>query len=142
MRPTDWTRILAAYRTPILSRSLFELSVTLLPFLTIWALAWWALSISAGLAVALALVNAAFLVRLFMIQHDCGHGAFFAERRWNDWLGRVLGVLTLTPYDVWRKNHSVHHATTGNLDRRGTGDLARDCRPQRTGDRITEAGPA
>lgn len=123
MRPTDWTRILAAYRTPILSRSLFELTVTLLPFLTIWALAWSALSISPGLAVALALVNAAFLVRLFMIQHDCGHGAFFAERRWNDGLGRVLGVLTLTPYDVWRKNHSVHHATTGNLDRRGTGDL-------------------
>jgi len=123
LRPTDWTRILAAYRAPILSRSLFELAVTLLPFLAIWALAWAALSVSAWLAVALALVNAGFLVRLFMIQHDCGHGSFFKDRRWNDWLGRFLGVLTLTPYDVWRKNHSVHHATTGNLDRRGTGDM-------------------
>ncbi len=123
MRPNDWTRILAAYRAPILSRSLFELAVTLFPFLTIWALAWWALSISPWLAVVLALVNAGFLVRLFMIQHDCGHGSFFKERRWNDWLGRVLGVLTLTPYDVWRKNHSVHHASTGNLDRRGIGDM-------------------
>ena len=123
MRPTDWTRILAAYRAPILSRSLFELTVTLVPFFAIWALAWAALSISAWLAVALALVNAGFLVRLFMIQHDCGHGSFFKERRWNDRLGRVLGVLTLTPYDVWRKNHSVHHASTGNLDRRGIGDM-------------------
>lgn len=123
MQPYEWTRILAKYREPILSRSIFELTVTLVPFVATWALAWWALSISPLLAVALALANASFLVRLFMIQHDCGHGAFFKNRRLGDWIGRVLGVLTLTPYDVWRKNHSIHHATTGNLDRRGTGDL-------------------
>ena len=123
MRPSEWTRILAKYREPILSRSLFELTVTLAPFVAIWALAWWSLSISPWLALALALANAAFLVRLFMIQHDCGHGAFFRDRRWGDWLGRILGVLTLTPYDVWRKTHAIHHATTGNLDRRGVGDL-------------------
>jgi omega-6 fatty acid desaturase (delta-12 desaturase) len=58
-----------------------------------------------------------------MIQHDCGHGTFFAGRAANDWVGRVIGVLTLTPYDCWRRSHAVHHATTGNLDRRGTGDL-------------------
>lgn len=123
MQPQEWTRILAKYREPILSRSIFELTVTLVPFIAIWALAWWALSISPWLALALALANAAFLVRLFMIQHDCGHGAFFKNRKLSDWVGRFLGVLTLTPYDVWRKNHSIHHATTGNLDRRGTGDL-------------------
>lgn len=123
MQSHQWTRILAQYREPILSRSIFELTVTLVPFAAIWALAWWALSISPVLAVALAAVNAAFLVRLFMIQHDCGHGAFFKNRRLGDWIGRFLGVLTLTPYDVWRKNHSIHHASTGNLDRRGTGDL-------------------
>lgn len=123
MQPSEWTRILAKYREPILSRSIFELTVTLAPFVAIWALAWWTLSISHWLAMALALANAAFLVRLFMIQHDCGHGSFFKNRRLSDWLGRFLGVLTLTPYDVWRKTHSIHHATTGNLDRRGIGDL-------------------
>ena len=123
LQPTEWTRTLAKYRQPIPSRSRFELTVTLVPFIVLWALAWWLLSISAGLAVVLALVNAAFLVRLFMIQHDCGHGSFFKGRRICDWIGRGLGVLTLTPYDVWRKTHAIHHATTGNLDRRGVGDL-------------------
>ena len=85
------------------------------------------LSISPWLAMALALANAAFLVRLFMIQHDCGHGAFFKNRRVGDWMGRFIGVLSLTPYDIWRKTHSIHHATTGNLDKR-TGETVRDIR--------------
>lgn len=72
---------------------------------------------------SLSVANTAFLVRLFMVQHDCGHGSFFRSRRLNDWLGRVIGVLTLTPYDVWRRTHAIHHATTGNLDRRGVGDV-------------------
>jgi omega-6 fatty acid desaturase (delta-12 desaturase) len=62
-------------------------------------------------------------VRLFIIQHDCGHGSFFASRRANDLLGRALGVLTLTPYAFWRRSHAVHHATSGNLSRRGDGDI-------------------
>lgn len=66
---------------------------------------------------------ALFLVRLFVIQHDCGHGSFFRSRRVNDRLGRALGVLTLMPYGFWRRTHAVHHATSGNLDRRGTGDV-------------------
>ena len=65
----------------------------------------------------------AFLVRLFMIQHDCGHGSFFRHRLVNDWVGRVIGVLTLTPYDFWRRTHAVHHATSGNLELRGIGDI-------------------
>ena len=123
LQPHDWSRVLAAYRTPILSRALFELTVTLVPFLGLWALAWAALSINTALAVGLALINAGFLLRIFMIQHDCGHGSFLKNRQANDWMGRVLGVLTLTPYDVWRKNHATHHATSGNLDHRGTGDI-------------------
>ena len=123
MQPSDWSRVLAKYREPSLPRSLFELTVTLAPFLGIWALAWGVLSYSTLLAVALALFNAGFLVRTFMIQHDCGHGAFFKNRKLSDWVGRALGVLTLTPYDVWRRNHAIHHASTGNLDRRGTGDI-------------------
>ncbi len=123
MQPSEWTRVLAKYREPNLLRSLFELAVTLAPFIAIWALAWWMLSISTVLAVALALLNAGFLVRTFMIQHDCGHGSFFPNRTLNDWVGRALGVLTLTPYDVWRRNHAMHHSSTGNLDRRGVGDI-------------------
>ncbi|UWQ96945.1 fatty acid desaturase [Rhodobacteraceae bacterium M385] len=123
MQPSDWTRILAKYREPNHSRSIFEVAVTLAPFTVIWALAWWSLSVSPWLALALAVANSTFLVRLFMIQHDCGHGAFFKNRKVGDWLGRFIGVLTLTPYDVWRRNHAMHHATTGNLDHRGSGDL-------------------
>ncbi len=123
LSPSQWSRVLARYRTPDPARSLFELVVTLTPFVATWAVAWWMLSISTPLAFVLALGNAAFLVRLFMIQHDCGHGSLFRNRRLCDWLGRAIGVLTLTPYDVWRQNHSVHHATSGNLDRRGVGDL-------------------
>lgn len=123
MQPSDWTRILAKYREPNHTRSVFELVITLAPFTAIWALAWWALTISPWLALALAVANSTFLVRLFMIQHDCGHGAFFKNRKLGDWVGRCIGVLTLTPYDVWRRNHAMHHATTGNLDHRGTGDL-------------------
>lgn len=71
----------------------------------------------------LALPAGVFLLRLFLIQHDCGHGAFFRDRAANDWLGRCLGVLTLTPYEYWRRSHAVHHASTGNLDARGVGDV-------------------
>ena len=123
LRPADWTRVLARYRTPILSRSLFEMTVTVVPFAAIFALGWAALSVSPILALALALANSVFLVRLFMIQHDCGHGSFFASRAVNGWVGRIIGVLTLTPYAVWRQTHAIHHASTGNLDRRGTGDI-------------------
>jgi len=75
------------------------------------------------LCFALALPAAGFLVRLFMIQHDCGHGSFFRRRSANDWLGRILSIFTLTPYDHWRGKHAIHHATSGNLDKRGTGDV-------------------
>ena len=99
------------------------MAVSLGPFLAIWALAWWALSVSYPLAAGLAVLNSAFLVRVFMIQHDCGHGAFFRNRHLSDWVGRILGTLTLTPYAVWRRTHAIHHSTAGNLDRRGIGDI-------------------
>lgn len=118
-----WVKILNKYRQPSRRRSAFELAVTIVPFLALWALAfvsahygfWWGL--------VLIVPAAGFLLRLFMIQHDCGHGAFFAHRRADDWTGRALGVLTLTPYDYWRGAHAVHHASAGNLDERGIGDI-------------------
>ena len=91
----DWLTILARYREPSTRRSLWELAATVVPFVALWALAWMALSVSPWLALALAVLNGAFLVRIFIIQHDCGHGAFLANRTAQDWLGRVLGVLTL-----------------------------------------------
>ncbi len=119
----DWVKVLANYREPNEWRSVFELGVTAVPFFLLWALAWWSLSVSYWLTFAISLANAAFLLRLFTIQHDCGHGAFFKNRHVSDWVGRGLGVLTLTPYDVWRRTHSVHHSSAGNLGRRGMGDI-------------------
>lgn len=119
-----WMQLLARYREPNHARSVFEITVTLLPLVALWALAWAAVHFGYWwLALLLALPSAGLLVRLFMIQHDCGHGAFFRHRLANDWVGRILGVLTLTPYDTWRRSHAVHHATSGNLDRRGIGDV-------------------
>lgn len=119
----DWVRLLAQYREPCRRRSIFELLVTLVPFAGLWALAWASMSVSYWLALGLSILNGLFLVRIFCIQHDCGHAAFFQSRRAQDWVGRCLGVLTLTPYDVWRRTHSLHHAAHGNLDRRGIGDV-------------------
>ena len=119
----DWVTTLATYRDPNALRSSFELAVTAGPFFLLWALAWYSLSYSYWLAFAISILNGAFLLRLFAIQHDCGHGAFFNNRGLSDWTGRVLGVVTLTPYDVWRRTHSIHHSHSGNLARRGIGDV-------------------
>ena len=121
--PREWVQILAKYREPSTFRSIWELVATLVPFVALWALAWASLSVSYWLAFAIAVLNGGFLVRIFVIQHDCGHSSYFRSRVAGDWLGRVLGVLTLTPYDVWRRSHSIHHATHGNLDQRGVGDV-------------------
>ncbi len=119
----DWVLELAKYREPSTRRSVMELGFTLVPFVVLWVLAWVSLSISYWLAFGIASLNGAFLVRIFIIQHDCGHQSFFKNRTVSDWVGRVLGVLTLTPYDVWRRTHSIHHAQHGNLDKRGIGDV-------------------
>lgn len=118
-----WVPILAKYREPFFARSVFELGITLAAFFAFGALAWLSLSVSPLLAMAIACLNGVWLVRVFLIQHDCGHQALFNSRIANDWVGRVAGVLTLTPYDVWRRTHSIHHAHAGNLDRRGIGDV-------------------
>lgn len=118
-----WVLKLAKYREPSTWRSLYELGVTLGPFLLLWALAWAALTVSPWLSLGIAVLNGGFLVRIFIIQHDCGHASYFANRKASDWLGRVLGVLTLTPYDVWKRTHAIHHQHHGNLEHRGIGDV-------------------
>jgi omega-6 fatty acid desaturase (delta-12 desaturase) len=119
--PRRLREILSRYQRPSHGRSITEIAITAGPLLILWSLAvfmvgrgwWWGavLTIPAG----------AFLVRLFMIQHDCGHSAFFRSRPANEWVGRAISVLTLTPYDYWRRTHAIHHATSGNLDRRWLG---------------------
>lgn len=98
---------------------------TFVPYIALWVLMIRTvqLRVSYWITLALAVVAAGFLVRIFIIFHDCGHGSFFASRRANKILGYVTGILTFTPYDYWRHNHGVHHATVSDLDRRGTGDV-------------------
>jgi acyl-lipid omega-6 desaturase (Delta-12 desaturase) len=117
------TQLLGRYREPRVARSVFELLVTAVPFVVLWALMWAALGVGYWLSLLLAIPTACFLMRLFMIQHDCGHGALFHRRKANDWVGRVLGVVTLTPYSFWLRTHAAHHANAGNLDHRGMGDI-------------------
>ena len=121
--PRALARSLARYREPSFARSVLELLITVVPFALIWILMWASLRSGYWVCELLALPAAGFLVRLFMIQHDCGHGSFFRHRTTNDWVGRIVGVLTLTPYDFWRRTHGLHHATSGNLDHRGIGDV-------------------
>ena len=118
-----WSRRLAAYKATNNWRACVELSITLVPFIVLYGAMWLSLSVGYWLTLILAVPTSAMLVRLFAIQHDCGHGAFLRSKRMNDWLGRFIGVLTITPYDDWRREHALHHAGSGNLDRRGFGDI-------------------
>jgi omega-6 fatty acid desaturase (delta-12 desaturase) len=119
----NWIQILHRYREPSTARSAIEIAITVLPFALLWIAMWALLHFSYWLSLLIAVPAAGFLVRLFMIQHDCGHGSFFRHRLVNDWVGRIAGAFTLTPYDFWRGTHAVHHATSGNLDKRGVGDI-------------------
>jgi omega-6 fatty acid desaturase (delta-12 desaturase) len=97
--------------------------VTVVPLGMLWLAAVFLVRAEIWMGLLLTIPAGAFLVRLFLIQHDCGHGSFFRGRTANGWVGRVIGVFTLTPYEAWRRSHAHHHAGTGNLDRRGIGDL-------------------
>jgi omega-6 fatty acid desaturase (delta-12 desaturase) len=118
-----WKEVVAKYQQPALRRSLWQLMNTLLPYAALWYSVYLSLAVSYWLTGALVLLAAGFLVRVFIIFHDCGHGSFFKSRKANAILGFITGVLTFTPYYHWRWEHALHHATSGDLDRRGTGDV-------------------
>ena len=111
------------YRGADRSRSVWQLVSTLVGFISSWWLAWLSLERSYLLTLLLRVPTAGFLVRLFILAHDCGHGSFFKSRWANNLCGSSLGIITLTPYHRWRKHHAIHHATSGDLDRRGSGDI-------------------
>jgi omega-6 fatty acid desaturase (delta-12 desaturase) len=118
-----WSRRLMPFATPDNRRGLIALSVTMALYLASWVLALALVSLSPWLAPLAIIPGALAIVRVFIMQHDCGHGALFKSETANTWVGRALGVLTLTPYDVWRHAHALHHASHGNLDKRGHGDI-------------------
>ena len=115
--------ILAQYQRPNRWRSTWELANTLVPYFVLWYLMVLSLRVSYLLTLGLAVLTAGFMVRTFIIFHDCGHGSFFKSRRANDVVGVITGIITFTPYYRWRHDHAIHHATAGDLDRRGVGDV-------------------
>jgi omega-6 fatty acid desaturase (delta-12 desaturase) len=121
--PRTLRALVSAYARPDRRKALWQLATTLPPFVGLWVLTALTLEWSRGWSLLLLPLVAGLYVRLFIIQHDCGHGSFFASARWNRRLGAVLGLLTFFPYAYWRRTHAIHHATSGNLDRRGLGDI-------------------
>lgn len=119
----SWSARLARYKGADLTRSVAQLALSSFLFAGTWVLAYLSLSVSYWLTLLLAVPAAFFLIRLFIIQHDCGHGSFFSSGAISDLVGSLLGVITLTPYHYWKKTHALHHATSGNLEHRGFGDI-------------------
>ena len=120
---TDWRKLVAPYRKADQWRSLWQLTNTVIPFFLLWWLMYFSLGYSYWLTLGLAPLAAGFQLRLFIILHDCGHGAFFKSQKANHLLGSICGVLCFTPYYHWRHFHALHHATVGNLGRRIEGEL-------------------
>jgi len=118
-----WKPIVVRYQQPSPGRALWQVVNTLVPYAALWYLMSLSLALSWWLTLPLAVLAGAFLVRAFIIFHDCGHGSFFKTVTANHILGAITGVLTFTPFYHWRWEHAIHHASAGDLDRRGTGDV-------------------
>jgi len=118
-----WRPLIATYQKPSSARASWQILNSVVPYVVLWCAMFLALSVSWWLTIPLAVLAGGLLVRVFIIFHDCGHGSFFASRIANDFWGFVTGVLAFTPYAHWRGEHAIHHGTTGNLDRRGVGDI-------------------
>jgi omega-6 fatty acid desaturase (delta-12 desaturase) len=119
----SWKEIVAKYQKPAAWRAIWQVVNTLIPYVALWYLMYLSVAVSWWLAVPLAILAGAFLVRTFIIFHDCGHSSFFPSDKANAALGFITGVLTFTPYHHWRWEHAIHHSSSGDLDRRGTGDV-------------------
>jgi omega-6 fatty acid desaturase (delta-12 desaturase) len=122
--PRSWRGVLDAYAEPRLGRSVLDLATSVVPYVALLVAMTFALRVSVLLSLVLVLPTSAFLIRTFIVFHDCTHGSFMRSRRANDMLGAVLGLVVWLPYRGWQHEHAVHHATAGDLDRRGVGDVA------------------
>ena len=114
---------LAPYARPHLGRSLLDLMTSVVPYAALTVLGYLLVGSSPWLVLALAPLTGGFLLRTYIMFHDCAHGSFLGSKRANVWLGRVLAFVVWTPFAKWKHDHAVHHATSGDLDRRGTGDV-------------------
>jgi acyl-lipid omega-6 desaturase (Delta-12 desaturase) len=123
LEPGVWRSTLAPYEAPHVGRCLLDLATSVVPYLALSTLMYFALDVSYLLVLAIALPAAGFLVRTFIVFHDCAHGSFTRSRRANAWIGSICALLVFAPFQRWRHQHAVHHATSGDLDRRGTGDV-------------------
>ena len=118
-----WREALAPYTRPHLGRSLLDLATSAVPYLALSFVMYVALDVSYLLTLAIAVPAAGFLLRTYIIFHDCTHGSLLPSRRANAWVGRLLGLMVFSPFASWRHNHAIHHATAGDLERRGVGDV-------------------
>jgi omega-6 fatty acid desaturase (delta-12 desaturase) len=119
----EWRDLVTEFQKPSTGRAVWQIVNTIGSYIVLWALMYFALQVSWWLVVPLAILAGALTVRIFIIFHDCGHGSFIKSRRANDILGFVSGMLTFTPYFHWRWEHALHHGNSGDLDRRGVGDI-------------------
>lgn len=119
----EWIKVVRKYARPDTGKSIWQIINSLGPYIALWYLMYLSLNISYFLTLGLAILAAGFLVRIFIIFHDCGHGAFFRSKKANKIIGSFLGSLVFTPYDRWHKDHAIHHSNVGNLDERGIGDV-------------------
>ncbi|HJS92788.1 MAG TPA: fatty acid desaturase [Solirubrobacteraceae bacterium] len=118
-----WREALAAHARPSFKSGLFQIATSAVPYIALCVLMYLTLDVSPLITVALAVPAAGFLVRVFVVFHDCAHGSLLPSRRANTRVGTVLGLFVLSPFRRWRHDHAVHHATSGDLDRRGVGDI-------------------
>lgn len=121
--PEVWKSVTDKYRSAIRRKSIWQIVNSFIPFTAIWVLMYYSLDYSYLLTLLLSVFAAGFIMRVFIIQHDCGHGSFFKSKKANDYLGLVCSVFTFTPYHYWRKSHAIHHASVGKLEERGIGDV-------------------
>ncbi|WP_079528970.1 fatty acid desaturase [Halobacillus hunanensis] len=113
----------ASFAKPDTIAGVRQLINTLLPFFLLWFLAYQSLAVSLWLAIPIAMIAGVFVIRIFIIFHDCTHQSFFKNKKANRVIGTITGILTLFPFEKWKRDHSIHHATSSNLDKRGTGDV-------------------
>ena len=118
-----WMDVISDYNKPDVRKSIWQIINSLGPYILLWVAMYYSLQISYLLTLGLAILATGFLTRLFIIFHDCGHGSFFPSKKANRIVGTFLGSLVFTPYDYWHREHSIHHKTVGNLDKRGSGDV-------------------
>jgi omega-6 fatty acid desaturase (delta-12 desaturase) len=120
---SDERAALLSYAQPHVGRSLMQIGTSVVPYIALWILMYSMIHVSLAVVLLLAIPAAGFQVRTFILFHDCTHGSFLPTKRANAWLGAVLGLMVLAPYRQWRHEHAIHHATAGDLDRRGVGDV-------------------